>query len=58
MKQQFLANFPYISMAIAGQLIFMTVFISSIFWVFRRGSKDFYAQLACIPLERKESRHE
>jgi hypothetical protein len=58
MKQQFLANFPYITMAIAGQLIFMTVFISSVFWVFRRGSKDFYAQLASIPLDRKESRHE
>ncbi len=58
MKQQFLANFPYISMAIAGQLIFMTVFISSIFWVFRKGSKDFYEKLAEIPLERKESAHE
>lgn len=58
MKQQFLANFPYLSMAIAGQLIFMTVFISSIFWVFRRGSKEFYAQLAAIPLDRKENSHE
>ena len=58
MKQQFLANFPYVSMAITGQLLFMAVFISSVFWVFRKGSKDFYRELASLPLERKESKYE
>lgn len=51
MKQQFLANFPYVSMAITGQLLFMTVFVSSVFWIFRKGSKDFYARLATLPLD-------
>lgn len=54
MKQQFLANFPYVSMAIAGQLLFMSVFVSSVFWIFRKGSKEFYAELAALPLERKQ----
>ncbi len=58
MKQAFLANFPYVSMAIVGQLLFMSVFIASIFWVFRRGSKELYAELASLPLDRKDSRYE
>lgn len=51
MIRDFLANFPYVSLAIVGQLLFMTIFIGSIGWVFRKGSKKFYDQLAAIPLE-------
>jgi len=50
MIRQFLANFPYAELAIAGQLIFMTVFVGSIFWIFRKGSQDFYDKLSKLPL--------
>lgn len=50
MIRQFLANFPYAELAILGQLLFMTVFLGSIFWIFRKGSKEFYDKLSKLPL--------
>ncbi len=50
MIRQFLAHFPYAELAIAGQLIFMTIFLGSIIWIFRKGSKDFYDKLSKLPL--------
>lgn len=58
MKQQFLANFPFMSLVVAGQLLFFAVFLAALAWVFRSGSKKFYDQLATLPLESGEARHE
>lgn len=48
--KQYLSQFPYGALATAGQLIFMAVFVGSIAWVFRKGSKTFYEKLAELPL--------
>ncbi len=55
MKQEFLKNFPLMDLVVVGQLLFFTVFVAALFWVFRSGSKEFYQKLAHLPLDRKES---
>jgi hypothetical protein len=56
--REFLKNYPYIDLAVAGQIIFFLLFVAAIFWVFRRGSGQFYEKLSHIPLDRKGSPHE
>lgn len=51
MIREFLKNCPFVDMAIVGQLIFLTVFLAAIFWVFRKGSNRFYKKMSNIPLE-------
>jgi cbb3-type cytochrome oxidase subunit 3 len=51
MRQAFLANFPFMSLAVIGQLLFFTVFVAAVLWVFRTGSKSFYEKLAALPLD-------
>ena len=58
MIREFLKNYPYMDLAVAGQLIFFTLFVMAIFWVFRRGSYSFYQELSRMPLEKKEGTHE
>ncbi len=62
MKQAFLANFPFMSLVVAGQLLFLAVFLAALFWVFRSGSRAFYDKLAVLPLDGhppgKEGNHE
>lgn len=53
MKQEFLKNFPFMDLVVAGQLIFFAIFVGAVFWVFRSGSKNFYQKLAALPLEEK-----
>lgn len=55
MKNQVLQLFPYIDLVVAGQLIFFTVFVGALFWVFRRGGSSFYDQLARMPLDEQEN---
>ncbi len=61
MKQEFLANFPFMNLVVLGQLLFFSVFVAAIVWVFRSGSRGFYEKLAALPLEfptlEKEVRH-
>lgn len=56
MKQQFLSNFPFLDLVVVGQLLFFTIFLGALVWVFRSGSKEFYDKLAALPLEDKEYR--
>lgn len=56
MKQQFLSNFPFLDLVVVGQLLFFTIFLGALAWVFRSGSKEFYDKLAALPLDDKEYR--
>jgi cbb3-type cytochrome oxidase subunit 3 len=56
MYKTVLKYFPLPDLVVAGQLLFFFIFLGALLWVFRRGSKEFYARLANIPLE--EGKHE
>ncbi len=56
MKQSFLKNFPFMDLVVVGQLLFFTVFVCAIIWVFRSGSKGFYEKLAALPLDEEGGR--
>ena len=58
MKQEFLRNFPMMDLVVVGQLLFFTVFVAALLWVFRSGSKGFYEKLAALPFDEKESTDE
>lgn len=58
MLRETLKHFPLIGLVMTGQLIFLTVFLGTLFWVFRRGSKPFYDRLASLPLTGKGDGHE
>jgi hypothetical protein len=47
-----LKNFPLDRFAVAGELIFLTVFLLALAWVYRKGSADFYGKLSRLPLDR------
>lgn len=51
MKKEFLAHFPHTAWTAAGLILFLTVFLLAVLWVYRRGSTDFYRGLADLPLE-------
>lgn len=58
MLREALAQFPYVTLALVGQLIFFAVFIGVIGWAFRKGSTPFYDHLANLPLEEGKNKHE
>lgn len=58
MHRHFLTHFPFISLVVAGQLLFLAVFLGAFFWIFRKGSKNFYDHLANLPLDERGNSHE
>lgn len=58
MKQEFLKNFPLMDLVVVGQLLFFSVFMAALLWVFRSGSKGFYEKLAALPFDGKEASDE
>lgn len=58
MYRELLTRFPLINLVLVGELIFFAIFSLSLFWVFRKGSKDFYSRLAALPLNEGDQRHE
>ena len=58
MLREVLTKFPYINLVITGQLIFLSVFIGVLFWVFRSKSLCTYNYLANIPLDAKGESHD
>lgn len=52
--KEVLAQFPLINLVLFGQLLFFSVFVGALFWVFRKGSNDFYQQLSELPLDQKK----
>lgn len=55
--RQVLSQFPFTTLVLVGQLMFFTIFVGAIFWVFRKGSKEAYGYLSEIPF-RKGGRDE
>lgn len=53
MPRDVLTHFPFMSLVLVGQLTFFAVFVGALFWVFRRGSKGFYQNLAELPLDER-----
>jgi hypothetical protein len=49
MYRDVLTHFPWTSLVLTSELIFFAVFSGSLFWIFRKGSKDFYDRLANMP---------
>ena len=43
---------------VAAMLIFMSVFVGVIFWIYRKSSKSFYDELSELPLKGEENNHE
>lgn len=50
MKQEGLRYFTDINLTLAGLMIFFGFFICLLFWVYRKSSKEIYAQAAQLPL--------
>lgn len=48
---QTLAHFPLMNLVCVGEIIFLSVFLLSVLWVFRNGSKDFYVKLSNLPMQ-------
>lgn len=53
MIAQAFARFPMVWLTCIGLLLFMGVFIGALLWANRKGSRDFYARMAAIPMERE-----
>lgn len=51
MLSQVASRFPLPWLTVVGLLIFFTVFVGVLVWVFRRGSAELYQQMAQAPLE-------
>jgi cbb3-type cytochrome oxidase subunit 3 len=58
MIRQVLAQFPFMDLVLVAQLLFLGVFLSVLFWVFRKGSSSFYSHLSRLPLDGEENSHE
>lgn len=58
MKSEVLVHFPYMSLVVAGQVIFFLVFVGALAWIFRKGARQFYQELAKLPLEQKGESHD
>jgi len=55
MLKQALTNFPFLSLTVFGLFLFLTVFISMLFWVFRSSGKPIYQHLQTLPLDEELS---
>lgn len=55
MMKQVVSTFPLINLVLVGQLLFFTIFVGALAWVFRKGSKPYYDQLAQLPIEGSQS---
>jgi cbb3-type cytochrome oxidase subunit 3 len=53
-----LKHFPLDRFAVAGELIFLTVFLLALAWVYRKGSANFYDKLARLPLDKEGAARE
>lgn len=56
MKAEVLSRFPHVWLTCVGLLLFISVFLGALAWVFRKGSSDFYEKLSASPLERAKER--
>ncbi|MBC7691811.1 MAG: cbb3-type cytochrome c oxidase subunit 3 [Methylotenera sp.] len=55
MIQRVLASYHLQGLTCVGLLLFLTVFVAALGWVFRRGSGTFYGKLQELPLRDLET---
>jgi hypothetical protein len=46
-----LSHFHLPILSCLGLLLFMSVFVGALIWIFRRGSGEFYQKLSDLPLD-------
>ncbi len=51
MKKEVLLNFEYLDLTIFAFFLFLMVFVGTILWINRKGSKDVYKSIENLPLE-------
>ena len=51
MKRELLSSLDSTVLPELAVLIFITVFILSVIWMYRPGAREFYAQRALLPLD-------
>tara|TARA_R110002072_G_scaffold534_2_gene3574 strand:- start:111451 stop:111645 length:195 start_codon:yes stop_codon:yes gene_type:complete len=51
MKSQVLSNFAWTDLTVVAFVIFLTFFLTMLYWVFRNGSKKLYQSVEQLPLE-------
>lgn len=51
MISQIIGSYSYSTLTGVGMLLFMAVFLATTVWVFRKGGKTFYQNLALMPLQ-------
>ena len=49
--REVLTQFPWMSMVLASQILFLATFLAVLAWVFRPASKSFYNKLANLPVD-------
>ncbi len=57
MKRQVFENFDLTILPSIGMILFLSVFLGMVIWVFRKNSKQIYSEMSQIPLE-EERNHE
>lgn len=55
MKSQVFKNFDLTILPTIGMILFLTIFIGMIFWIYRKDSKDIYKELSQMPLDEGKS---
>ena len=55
MKRQVFENFDLTILPSIGMILFLSVFLGMVIWVFRRNSKQIYNEMSQIPLEEERS---
>lgn len=48
-----LANFDMPWLTCIGLLLFLSVFIGALLWVYRRGGNDFYENMQALPFDER-----
>ncbi len=58
MKQEAFSYFTMGYLNVIAMLIFMSVFVGVIFWIYRKSSQSYYQKISRLPLEAEEQDHE
>lgn len=52
MYANYIKHFPWMNLMILSEILFIVIFLGALFWVFRKGSEEFYKNLSQLPLEK------
>jgi cbb3-type cytochrome oxidase subunit 3 len=54
MKQEVLSNFEWIYLSVFGLLLFLTLFLGMLAWIWRKDSKKTYEEASRLPFQEGE----